>query len=546
MPIVAGKEYPYTREGIAAANLAQAGRNEDNALLGGEVAHISRAEGDLLKSLGGAGTINPVTGLRQYETGTASPGPGSMGAFGQAAAAAASPGTTGIGQSGGAWRYGLPPGFGTVYGMPVYTAHPAIAQQHSGRTLAEKVSNYQQEQTKKARQRLPSPPPVTPSTPSVVLADLAGSEALAASSLDPFSFSPATLSTDENVLVPFDAALGTLPVGDQAPTLVPSVLEEPDVFNPQTGFVEPEPISANEGGAVMPGLGFRPLGYSTGTGPRGVEDDYIGNVISEFNNLFTNNRISEVIELVNANPEVFFARGLDPRVAGIVQNLVDQELVSLPPTADQITAETEAFEASQAQDPESPIGAVGMPSPWNMGFIADSTVSPGEYTYADPGPWYETGGRLEDVGKNRLLSDVGAESNRNLGRIAGAGAGMDMPYPVEETVTETEPTAGYPGLQAGGHVGRGTMAGELGRRGDLSVRQAGETMFERMKRLRGYAGGGYASRGTVAGELPHHGDMSVREEGESMGELHKRHRDQDWYNRMGGGLGSLSRRRGIA
>ena len=192
MPIVAGKEYPYTPEGMAAAQLAQAGRNEDNALLGGEVAHISRAEGDLLKSLGGAGTINPVTGLRQYETGTASPGPGSMGAFGQATAAAASPGTTGIGQSGGAWRYGLPPGFGTVYGMPVYTAHPAIAQQHSGRTLAEKVSNYQQEQAKKARQRLPSPPPVTPSTPSVVLADLAGSQPLASSSLDPFLFSPST------------------------------------------------------------------------------------------------------------------------------------------------------------------------------------------------------------------------------------------------------------------------------------------------------------------------------------------------------------------
>ena len=97
-------------------------------------------------------------------------------------------------------------------------------------------------------------------------------------------------------------------------------------------------------------------------------------------------------------------------------------------------------------------------------------------------------------------------------------------------------------MQAGGHVGRGTMAGELGRRGDLSVRQAGETMQERWKRMHGYAGGGYASRGTVAGELPRYGNMSVREEGESMGELAKRHRDQDWYNRMGRGLGSLRRR----
>tara|TARA_R100000656_G_scaffold97495_1_gene70762 strand:+ start:451 stop:1530 length:1080 start_codon:yes stop_codon:yes gene_type:complete len=47
-----------------------------------------------------------------------------------------------------------------------------------------------------------------------------------------------------------------------------------------------------------------------------------------------------------------------------------------------------------------------------------------------------------------------------------------------------------------------------------------------------YAHGGYASRGTVAGELGRRGDMSVREEGESMQELAKRHKEQDWYNRM--------------
>jgi len=231
---------------------------------------------------------------------------------------------------------------------------------------------------------------------------------------------------------------------------------DPFAFTPDTG-VEVPTVFANEGGAVMPGLGFRPLRYSTGTGPKGVEDDYIGNVISQFNNLFTNNQMTDVVNLVNANPEVFFARGLDPRVAGIVQNLVAQELVNPPPTANQITTQTERVIA-----PPAPVGA-----------------------------------------------------------------GMDMPYPQ---------------FQAGGHVGRGTMAGELGRRGDLSVRQAGETMQERWKRMHGYANGGYASRGTVAGELPRYGHMSVREEGESMGELAKRHRDQDWYNRMGGGLGSFRRR----
>ena len=57
-----------------------------------------------------------------------------------------------------------------------------------------------------------------------------------------------------------------------------------------------------------------------------------------------------------------------------------------------------------------------------------------------------------------------------------------------------------------------------------------------------YAYGGSVPHGTVAGELPRYGDMSVREEGESMRELAKRHKDQRWYNRMGGGLGSLMRR----
>lgn len=47
-----------------------------------------------------------------------------------------------------------------------------------------------------------------------------------------------------------------------------------------------------------------------------------------------------------------------------------------------------------------------------------------------------------------------------------------------------------------------------------------------------YAHGGSVPHGTVAGELPRYGNMSVREEGESMGEMAKRHKEQDWYNRM--------------
>ena len=56
-----------------------------------------------------------------------------------------------------------------------------------------------------------------------------------------------------------------------------------------------------------------------------------------------------------------------------------------------------------------------------------------------------------------------------------------------------------------------------------------------------YAYGGQVPHGTVAGELGRRGDMSVREEGETMAELSKRHRERDWYSKdkMGGGLGSL-------
>ena len=54
-------------------------------------------------------------------------------------------------------------------------------------------------------------------------------------------------------------------------------------------------------------------------------------------------------------------------------------------------------------------------------------------------------------------------------------------------------------MQAGGYLGgltesgRGTMAGELGPRGALPVREAGETMYERSKRRRGFKGGGAVS-----------------------------------------------------
>ena len=54
-------------------------------------------------------------------------------------------------------------------------------------------------------------------------------------------------------------------------------------------------------------------------------------------------------------------------------------------------------------------------------------------------------------------------------------------------------------MQAGGYSGglaesgRGTMAGELAPKGSMSVREAGEDMYELSKRRRGMQGGGAAS-----------------------------------------------------
>ena len=85
--------------------LANAGRREDNAALGGQVAHISAAEADLLRQLGGAGSVNPITGLPEYWA---------MG-FGPAAVASATSGSSGSSGPG-------PMGFG-----PTAVAHGLAA-----------------------------------------------------------------------------------------------------------------------------------------------------------------------------------------------------------------------------------------------------------------------------------------------------------------------------------------------------------------------------------------------------------------------------------
>ena len=281
----------------------------------------------------------------------------------------------------------------------------------------------------------------------------------------------------------------------------------------------------------MPGLGFRPLHYQDAGAVHSVEQ--AENIIQTFGPSRGWGEKTIVEMILQGTPEQKIGAANEilksPPVYG--------DRIGTP-TADQITAETEAFEASQVDPITQAEIDYNQTWPTRQGVYDDAVRS-------------ETFEQFRGMQPTIGVNEAGWEALRRGETLSEETPELLGAPAYTEDMTETwqgltNPPQGTSPFgaqyQAGGHVGRGTMAGELGRRGDLSVRQAGETMFERMKRLRGYAGGGYASRGTVAGELPRYGHMSVREEGESMGELHKRHRDQDWYNRMGGGLGSFRRR----
>ena len=231
----------------------------------------------------------------------------------------------------------------------------------------------------------------------------------------------------------------------------------------------------------MPGLGFRPLGYFKG----GTAD-----LIVQFNNLFSQNKIGEVVDLVNNNQEVFFSGdkispGLHPNVADIIKNLINLDYLTPPPIAEEIS---------------------------DLGGITTSDM------LQLPLGGYELTGPTDEVFPSSYLNpqSLGEQSFReNVGDITYGGE-VSAPRPHDFS----------------------------------TVHRSGESPVDQLNRMPesfGYAYGGYAdnSRGTVAGELGRRGDMSVREEGETMAELSKRHREQDWYSKdkMGGGLGSLGKLR---
>ena len=78
---------------------------------------------------------------------------------------------------------------------------------------------------------------------------------------------------------------------------------------------------------------------------------------------------------------------------------------------------------------------------------------------------------------------------QNLQRMAPLGSGVTESPGFEPETGDYFP----PQMARGGYVGRGTSAGELAPRGSMSVREAGETMYELSKRRRGMRGGGLMS-----------------------------------------------------
>jgi len=102
------------------------------------------------------------------------------------------------------------------------------------------------------------------------------------------------------------------------------------------------------------------------------------------------------------------------------------------------------------------------------------------------------------MGDYHMYDDPAAPIQTSNAEDAYYGGGVPGPsfYPVEgQTAPDyTVLEEVFPQQRArGGYVGRGTSAGELAPRGSMSVREAGETMYELAKRRRGMRGGGIMS-----------------------------------------------------
>ena len=292
-----------------------------------------------------------------------------------------------------------------------------------------------------------------------------------------------------------------------------------------------KPENYAQGGPVMPGLGFRPLGYASGAGPRGVTAPLSGSgsgkrlageLTAVFDALYSQQDWDQLSEFVRTNEDIFFTRGapssfLGSRIAQMLQNLVDQNIVSLPPTAEEISIGT-----------ATGLGHTGAITGGDLGDITTSDM------IQLPLGGHELTGPTDEVVPSSYLNpqSLGEQSFRQNGG-GGIYGGENTPVDMTKTWEQLySPQGGslIPQFQTGGYAdnSRGTVAGELGRRGRLPVREAGETMFERRKRLEGYAHGGYAENKTRSEE-----EQRLKEEQGTGTNLAERHEAPNWYELMG-------------
>jgi hypothetical protein len=443
-----------------------------------------------------------------------------------------------------------------------------------GNTLAEKVSIFQKELAAAA-----PPTPSTPSTPSPdPIIEEVDEEApfLAASSLNPFSFSSTAASLSPgsgivagaslspgsgivagaplpSVLVKYDPklGLGTPSVPSFALLTEPGFAASGDAagrpaetiysaFQPARPGVlvpyDPElgtenTLLAHEGGAVMPGLGFRPLGYadagmvenSSMTHSQAMA--YIKFIHGPGSDkLPPRERIENLKSLQNFmqawenNPEAAI------KYATRIQNLVGS--IESPPAFDESLIEEGASIPLEDwhQAREEAAGGRRL-TDRDMGSTAYRSGESDLNLFNRMGDMFQnpltsapTGERVFPGPAHLIDQDLRQEYFQN--ELTAAPTGERVFREVDETVT--------PYLQAGGYVDRGTVAGELGRRGRLPVREAGETMFERRKRLEGYAHGGYAENKTRSEE-----EQRLKEEQGTGTNLAERHEAPNWYELMG-------------
>ena len=266
------------------------------------------------------------------------------------------------------------------------------------------------------------------------------------------------LGVQEVVSAPVSANLSTL--AGSSPLANLSL--DPFAFTPDTG-VEVPTVFANKGGAVMPGLGFRPLGYFEG----GTADK----LWSEFDAVTKS-------DLTKAE------------MAGyIYQNLGDLEMIAAenPSRAQMLESvkqwsDFDAFMES-IMSPESPPAGDPGYSNLDLQSMRDhvgnlrEVIPPEEQDlppYLNPSnedlrsPTEGMGvfprGPVASVAE-RFFPEAMADRPQGMphaywGALKASEALSDSMVPIDKTESMT----GYPpGLQDGGHVGRGTMAGERGR-----------------------------------------------------------------------------------